>query len=201
MRWILLPAAAAALLASCGPAGSRPEGGADTETGMATDTSTADVSATGGDRAGTLDASRILSQLATANRNEMQQAEQATRKATTPTVNEFAKRLAMDHRQSLGRAQALARELGVTMPAAGGAATEEQSASMGELSGKTGKAFDRAFIEHQIEVHQRNIDRIRNELLPAADDPKVRDYLQQTAAAMEGHLASAKQLKQDLDAG
>ncbi len=208
MKWMLLPATVLIVLAGCTPTSDRGDttgdGTARSETGMAsTDTGVAGRGSAGATTpALIMDASGVLSQVAIANQSEVQQGEAAAKKATTPTVKEFARRIAQDHKASSKQLQQLAAKIGVTLAdSRAQTATESQSATMGELAGKTGKDFDRAFIEAQIQAHEQNIDKIRNQLLPASDQPEVREYLEQTAAAMEGHLASAKQLKQDLSSG
>ncbi|MGH7631054.1 MAG: DUF4142 domain-containing protein [Gemmatimonadales bacterium] len=208
MKWMLLPATVLIVLAGCSPASDRGDtaagGTAGSETGMAsTDTGVAGTGSVGGTTpAVTADASGVLSQVAFANQTEIRQGEAAAKKATTPTVKEFATRIAQDHKANTKQLRQVAARIGVTVGDSGAqATTESQSATMGELAGKTGKDFDRAFIDAQIKAHEQTIDKIRNQLLPASDQPEVREYLEQTAAAMEGHLASAKQLKQDLSGG
>ena len=203
MKWMLLPATALVVLAGCSPAADRDNaaaGASGSETGMAaTDTgTTGSVGAT--TPVATADVPGVLGELATANHNEIQQAQVAAKKASTPTVKEYAAKLVKDHKANQKELKQLASTLGTTLPDSG-ATTESQSASMGELEGKSGKDFDQAFIDAQIKAHEQNIDKIRNQLLPASDRPELREYLEKTAASMEGHLASAKQLKQDLSSG
>lgn len=205
MRWILLPATALVVLAGCSPRTDRTEtAGAPGETGMAsTDTSMTGTGGTGsatgsaGATIPTADVSGVLTQLAAANKAEIQQAQAAAKKASMTTVRQFANQLVKDHKANSEELQQVAKQAGVSLADAS-ASSESQSATMGELQGKSGMEFDRAFIAAQIDAHQRNLDKIRNQLLPSTDQPAVRDYLQQTASAMEGHLASAKQLQQDL---
>jgi putative membrane protein len=206
MKWMLLPATALVVLAGCSPASDRGEtaagGTPGSETGMASTDTGITGSAGATTPAGTMDASGVLSQLAAANHAEIQQAQTAAKKASSPSVKQFAGQLVKDHKANSKQLQQLATQMSVALPDSGAqSATESESATMGELAGKSGKEFDQAFIEAQIQAHEQNIDKIRNQLLPASDQPELRDYLQQTAAAMEGHLASAKQLKQDLSSG
>ncbi len=143
-----------------------------------------------------MDASGILSQLASANQAEIQEAKDAQSKASNPQVKRFAAKLAHDHQQNYQEAQALAKRLGVTLAAPSGTVSESQSAAMGEMVGKTGAEFDRAFLEHEVQAHQQNIDKIQNTMLPAAKNPRLKAYLQKTATAMKGHLQQAQQLEQ-----
>jgi len=205
MKWMLLPATALVVLVGCSPASDRgTTAGSDTgsETGMASTDTGMTGSTSAGATTGTMGASGVLSQLAVANQTEIQQGQAAAKKATTPTVKQFATQLVKDHKANAQKLQQLATRMGVTLADSGAqTTTESESATMGELAGKSGKEFDQAFLDAQIQAHEQNIDKIRNQLLPASDQPELRDYLQQTASAMEGHLASAKQLKQDLASG
>lgn len=203
MKWMLMPAAAIVAFAGCSPASDRGDnaagGSASSETGMA---STDSASAGATTPVVTMDASGVVSQLTSANQAEIEQAQAGAKKASESTVKQFAAQLVKDHKANAKQLQQLAAKLGVTVADSGvETATESESSTMGELAGKSGKAFDQAFIDAQIQAHEQNIDKIRNQLLPASDQPELRDYLQQTASAMEGHLASAKQLKQDLAGG
>ncbi len=206
MQWMLLPATLV-VLAGCTPASDRGDARAapGSETGMAsTDTGTIGTESAGAatPAGGAMDASGVLSQIAVANQTEIQQGQAAATKATAPTVKQFASRLVKDHKANARQLQQLATKLNVTIAESGAQpATESQSATMGELAGKSGAEFDQAYLDAEIQAHERNVDKIRNQLLPVADQPEVRDFLQQTAAALEGHLASAKQLKQDLSGG
>lgn len=61
-----------------------------------------------------------------------------------------------------------------------------------------GAEFDRAFIQHEISDHQTSIQRIETQLLPAAEAPRIKEYLQTTLTEMKGHLASLQQVQQQL---
>ena len=55
-----------------------------------------------------------------------------------------------------------------------------------------------SFVEFGKKFGQDNIDKIQTQLLPAASNPEVKAYLQDTLTAMQGHLASLKQVQQQL---
>ncbi|HEU4588560.1 MAG TPA: DUF4142 domain-containing protein, partial [Gemmatimonadales bacterium] len=144
------------------------------------------------------EASGLLSVISTANQTEIQAAKDAQSKASSPQVKRFAAKLAQDHQKNDQQAQALAKRLGVDLASGAGAASESQSAAMGELAGKTGAEFDRAYVQREIQDHQQNIDKIEQQMLPAAKDPQVKAFLQKTDKAMKNHLQMAKQLEQQL---
>jgi putative membrane protein len=192
MRSVRFPAAALGLLTFCSPANNRRTG----ETGMATDT-TAHPSADSASAAPSAEAATpaaILSQLYAANTAEIQLSKLAEKKASSPAVKRIAAQLASDHAKNREEERALAQKLNISLTPA----PSDTAATPSDLQGKTGRDFDKAFVEYQIKAHQDNIDKIQTQLLPAASNPEVKAYLQKTLTAMQGHLASLKQVQQQL---
>ena len=156
----------------------------------------------GGDSAGMVDAgpAGVLSQMNVANTTEIQLSNLATRKASAPAVKQIAQKLAKDHARNREQVQKLAQELDVKLvPARGGSVSAADSVAMpSDLEGKSGSEFDRAFIEHEINDHQTSIQRIQTQLQPAAESPRIKEYLEQTLTEMKGHLTSLQQVQQQL---
>lgn len=198
MRSVIFPAAALALLTFCSPGNNRRTG----ETGMATDTaarpSTDSAAAAPGAEA--VAPAAILSQLYGANTTEIQVSKLAARKAASPAVKRIAGKLAAYHAKNRQQEQALAQKLNISLipPTGAGASAADSTALPSDLQGKTGRDFDKAFVDHEIKDHEDNIQRIQTQLLPAASNPEVKAYLQDTLTAMRGHLASLKQVQQQL---
>jgi putative membrane protein len=207
MRSTLLPAAALALLTFCGPGNDR-----QNDTGMANDAvggmssrDTAPSSApapAGADTGGSAEATppAILSQMNVANTMEIQLSRMASKQATTPAVKRIATQLVTDHSKNRQEVTALAKTLNVSLtPATGGNVSASDSAAMpAELQGASGAEFDRAFVQHQIQLHQNNIQKIQGQLLPAVQEPQLKAYLQKTLKAMQGHLATLEKTEQQL---
>ena len=207
MRSTLLPAAALALLTFCGPGNDR-----QNDTGMANDAvggmssrDTAPSSApapAGADTGGSAEATppAILSQMNVANTMEIQLSRMASKQATTPAVKRIATQLVTDHSKNRQEVTALAKKLNVSLtPASGGNVSASDSAAMpAELQGASGAEFDRAFVQHQIQLHQNNIQKIQGQLLPAVQEPQLKAYLQKTLKAMQGHLATLEKTEQQL---
>ncbi|HEX2250829.1 MAG TPA: DUF4142 domain-containing protein [Gemmatimonadales bacterium] len=142
----------------------------------------------------------VLSQLNVSNTTEIQLSNLATRKASAPGVKQIAQKLATDHTRNREQLRALAKQLKVNLvPAQGGSVSAADSVAMpSDLEGKSGAEFDRAFIEHEIEDHQTNIQRIETQLLPTAESQQIKEYLGKTLTEMKGHLASLQQVRQQL---
>jgi len=142
----------------------------------------------------------ILSQMNVANTMEIQLSRMASKQATNPAVKRVATLLVTDHSKNRQEVTALAKKLNVSLtPAAGGDISASDSAAMpAELQGKTGAEFDRAFVQHQIQLHQSNIQKIQNQMLPAVEEPQLKSYLQKTAKEMQGHLATLEKTEQQI---
>jgi putative membrane protein len=204
MRSLLFPAAALALLTFCSPGNSR----RTNETGMADSgtggLSTRDTmpSAAADSAAARTEATTpvaILSQLYAANTTEIQLSKLAEKKAASPAVKRVASKLAADHAKNREVERALAQKLNVTLaPAAGGNMSADSASVPPELQGKTGRDFDKAFVEYEVKGHEDNIAKIQNQLLPAAQNADLKAYLQKTLTTIQGHLASLKQVQQQL---
>src|SRR5215210_4878277 len=194
MRSALIPAAALALLTFCGPGNDR-----QTDTGMASDgaggmssrdTAPSSAPAPAGSEARTTEATppAILSQMNVSNTMEIQLSRMASKKATSPAVKRIGTLLVTDHSKNRKEVTALAKKLNVSLtPAAGGSVAAGDSAAMPEqLRGVSGAEFDRAFVQHQIQLHESNIQKIQDQLLPQVQEPQIKAYLQKTLKAMQG---------------
>lgn len=142
----------------------------------------------------------ILSQMNVANTTEIQLATLAAKKASAPRVKQLASKLATDHSKNREQLRALAQKLNVTLtPAQGGSVSAADSAAMPpDLQGKSGRNFDRAFVQHEIADHQSNIQKLQTQAIPLAQDAAVKVYLQKTVMEMQAHLSSLKQVQQQL---
>ena len=145
-------------------------------------------------------AGAILSQMNVANTTEIQLATLAAKKATSPKVKQIASKLAADHGKNREQVRALAQKLNVILtPAQGGSVSAADSAAMPpDLQGKSGRDFDRAFVQHEIADHQSNIQKLQTQVIPGAQDAAIKAYLQKTVTELQAHLSSLKQVQQQL---
>ena len=194
-----------ALLFACGEGGREGAPGAGTagETGMSADTAgtaSGDDTASTGTPTGTGEASLsgLLSRLELANTAEIETSELATKQAQSPAVKKMASTLLAHHRQNRTELESLAQQKNVDLVPAEGGSTSRDTAGVLALRGLQGAAFDSAFVTAQIEAHETNIDAIRSQLLPAAQDAEVRQFLQKTQTAMEKHLGGLREIQGQL---
>jgi putative membrane protein len=209
MRPLLIPAAALALLTFCSPRRDRQSsesgmGGAtsgglssnDTMQPVGSDTTaTPSANATGTPAA-------MLSQLNVANTTEIQVSRLAAKQASSAQVKQIARKLLTDHTKNEQQLKALAQKLNLNLTSAqgGDVAAADSAALPSDLQGKSGKEFDKAFVRHEVEDHQANIDKVKNQMIPAAQNQQVKTYLQKTLTDMQGHLAALKRVQQQVGA-
>lgn len=67
------------------------------------------------------------------------------------------------------------------------------------LKKKSGKDFDRAYLQLQIDEHRKVRDELQDKLLPAAKDSGVKAYLEDIKPKVESHLALAERLQEELN--
>ena len=212
----LLSAAAIALAAACSPSNQESGAagsGATTGTAATTDTSMGGAAAhtatsdsamrgAGGAMAntgGALDDSAILAHLSSTDEAEIREAQIAQQKGANAQVKAFAKKLETEHQAHMKKGMQLAQQIGTPPnPTVRADAAKDHADMADDLEGKTGADFDRAFIDNQIEAHEKAISMLRDQFLPAAKNAQLRADIQATIPKMEAHLASARQLKQQL---
>jgi putative membrane protein len=206
MKRPIVPVAVLALLTFCSPDRNRqtPEtgmGGA-TSGGLSSNdtipTGGADSAAPAGSAAPS--PAGILSQLSVANAAEIRLAGTVAKQAASPQVKQVARKLAADHGKNLEQLRALAQKLNLSLTSPQGGASPDTTALPPDLQGKSGSELDRAFVEHEIQEHQANIEKIRSQMIPAAQNEQIKTYLQKTVTEMEGHLAALQQAQQQLGA-
>jgi len=210
MRSIVVPSAIMAFLVSCSPGNRKgnesgmAEGGAgglSSRDTLATTSATDSTTTTNSTTTNTASApAAILSQLDVANTAEIQLASAAAKKAASPKVKHIASKLAADHRNNREQLQALAQRLNLDLsPTQGGNISLADSArAPSDLMGKSGRDFDRAYVEYEITEHEANVQRLQTQGIPSVQNADVKAFLQKTVTEMQSHLSSLEQVKKRL---
>lgn len=118
-------------------------------------------------------------------------------KTKNPDVKKFAQRMVTDHTGVNKQASALVKKLNVT--------PEESSTSkslksggqdnLKKLRGLKGDAFDKAYVDHEVDYHQQVLDAIDKTLLPNAKNPELKGLIEKVRPAIDDHLQHARQLQ------
>lgn len=141
-----------------------------------------------------LDNAEIASIAVTANQIDVEYGKIALNKAQNADAKKFAQTMINDHTAVIEKAVALAQKLGVTPEDN----TTTQSLLAGaekakaELNSKSGKEFDKAYVDNEVAYHEAVISTIKNVLVPQTQNQELKDFLQGAVPLFEHHLQMAK---------
>ncbi|MDQ2671054.1 MAG: DUF4142 domain-containing protein [Gemmatimonadota bacterium] len=156
----------------------------------------------GAEAAPALDDATIVAIFDAANTADIETGALAAEKGSSREVREYGAMLARDHEAVRKLGRDLAAKLEVTpTPPADDASAAAHAAAMKSLRSKSGTAFDRAFLEHEIAFHQAVIDAMNSTLLPAIDNAEVKALVVKVAPAFEAHKVRAQQILSGMESG
>ena len=70
---------------------------------------------------------------------------------------------------------------------------------MKALASTKGKAFDKAYIDHEVSYHQAVIDAVTSQLLPATKNAERKALEVKVAPNFQAHLGAGKDVQQKID--
>jgi putative membrane protein len=142
-----------------------------------------------------LDDATIVAIFDAANTWDIETGAIAAKKGTTKEVRDFGAMLERDHRNVRQQGRDLAKKLGVTpTPPKDFAMVKDHDAAVKKLQGLNGKAFDKAFFEHEVAFHKAVIDAMTTTLLPALKNAEVKDLVTKVAPAFKAHEDAAQNM-------
>ncbi len=140
-----------------------------------------------------LDDATIVAIFDAANTVDIETGQLAAERGQSKEVRDFGAMLVRDHKmvRQLGRDLATKLKVTPTRPAADQAAADHASA-MKKLRGLSGVAFDRAFLQHEVNFHKAVIDAVNTTLMPAIQNAEVKALVTKVAPAFQGHMMAAQ---------
>jgi putative membrane protein len=147
-----------------------------------------------------LDDPTIVAIFDAANTWDIETSQLALKKSRNNDVRRFAAMMVHDHQSARELGRDLARKLHVTPtpPGRDFALYKDHVAAMKALRASTGKAFDRAYVDHEVAYHQAVIDAVSTQLLPATKNAELRALEEKVAPNFQAHLAAGKDVQQKL---
>jgi putative membrane protein len=142
----------------------------------------------------------VVDVLTVANQGEVDYSQIAVDKATNPSVKEYASMMVKEHGAMVTSVKDLAARLSVT-PASNDKTNdlkEEVSKDINDLNAKTGKDFDKEFIDEQIDMHQETLD-LLNDLDGRTTNADLKTAIAEAKPKVQAHLDQAKAIKDKLD--
>jgi putative membrane protein len=121
---------------------------------------------------------------------EVQMGQLAQQNGGSEDVKAFGQTLVTDHTKSMDQASALAKSMNVQVP------TEPKPEAQQEyekLQGLQGAEFDKAFAEHMVMDHQKEIDKFEEQAQGGSDE--VAQFAKQTLPVLNTHLDLAKKIE------
>lgn len=142
-----------------------------------------------------LDDPTIVAIFDAANTWDIETGTMAEKKGTTKEVRDYGEMIARDHKAVRQLGRDLAAKLGVTpTPPKNFAMARDHATAVSNLEAAHGKAFDRAFLQHEVAFHKAVIDAINTTLLPSLQNEQVKDLVKKVAPAFQAHMMAAQNL-------
>jgi putative membrane protein len=190
-------------LAACGKKDNY--GGAGSTTGATASAARtgAGASATGSTAATATNASlsdpNIVYILDQANASDSARGHLAQTKGTSADVKNFGKLMVGEHHALRLQGQQLAKKLNVTPQAPPNDQSEAQAKTEMDSLSKLpkGKAWDKAYIDYEVNYHQAVIE-TATKALAAAQNQELKDLIQRAAPVLQKHLDRAKAIQTKL---
>lgn len=133
---------------------------------------------------------KFIKEVGEANKGELKMAELGTQKAERADVKEFATMLVTDHTKCGMELSNLAQSKGVEISAIVAADAAE---GFKDLEKKSGKDFDKAFLDKMIDAHQDLISKFED-MQDDAADAQLKSWIETTLPKLKSHLERAKEL-------
>lgn len=153
------------------------------------------ITRTAAAQATSLDDPTIVAIFDAANSWDMETGALAAKKGTTKAVRDYGEMIARDHKAVRQMGRDLAAKLGVTpTPPKNFGMAKDHAAAVSELESAHGKAFDRAFLQHEVAFHKAVIDAIDTTLLPSLKNEEVKSLVRKVEPAFNAHMVAAQNL-------
>lgn len=122
---------------------------------------------------------------------EVQLGQAAEAKATDPKVKEFAAMMVADHTKANDELKSLAGIKNIALPAA---VSEEMQKTATDINAKTGKDFDKAYVDQMVKDHKKTValfeDGQKN-----VKDAELRAFIDKTLPVLKSHLSHIQEIE------
>lgn len=112
----------------------------------------------------------------------------AEQKASSDEVKNFAKRMVTDHSKANDELKSIAQNKNITLPTQ---PDPKEKAAQERLSKLSGDSFDRAYMQHMLQDHRKDVNEFRMES-KSGRDSDVKAWAAKTLPTLEEHLKQAQ---------
>lgn len=143
--------------------------------------------------------SEIASVAVTANQIDINYATVAKERSKNTEVLKFAETMTNDHKAVIAQATALVTKLKVTPKnnAVSKKLLADAEKTKKNLRSKSGKLFDKAYIDNEVAYHKAVIAAVESLLIPSAKNAELKTLLQNVVPALKTHLAHAEMVQKN----
>jgi len=143
--------------------------------------------------------SEIASVAVTANQIDINYATLAKERSKNTEVLKFAETMTNDHKAVIAQATALVTKLKVTPKnnAVSKKLLADAEKTKKNLRSKSGKLFDKAYIDNEVAYHKAVIAAVESLLIPSAKNAELKTLLQNVVPALKTHLAHAEMVQKN----
>lgn len=132
-----------------------------------------------------------------ANQIDIAYAEIAKEKSKDADILKFAETMTNDHNAVINQASALVKKLNVT-PKENSVSQKllaDAEQTKKTLRAKSGKAFNKAYIDNEVAYHKAVIGAVEGLLIPEAENGELKALLQNIVPALKTHLEHAEMVQ------
>jgi putative membrane protein len=138
--------------------------------------------------------SDFMVKVADVGMTEVKLGQMAQDKATSQRVKDFGSMMVKDHTAAGDELKSLASRKNVTLPSAVG---DDHQRKIDNLNKKTGKNFDRDYIDAMVDGHQSAVNSFEK-ASNNTKDPDIKAWVDKTLPTLRMHLDSARAIKKIL---
>jgi putative membrane protein len=162
---------------------------ADTSGTVMNDTSASTTGSTGGTVSALSPSDKeFVMKAAMGGMAEVQMGQMAAAKGANADVKAFGQRMVTDHGKANEELKQYATVKGLALPTEIG---EEHKEAADHLSGLSGKEFDKAYMEHMVEDHKKDVAEFEKNST-GATDPDLKAWAAKTLPTLQDHLKQAE---------
>ncbi|MBD1393594.1 DUF4142 domain-containing protein [Mucilaginibacter glaciei] len=137
------------------------------------------------------DDAKFATDAANAGMAEVAAGKVASEKATNPQVKEFAAMMVMDHTKANEELMAIAKNKNITLPVA---PDEDHQKMLTEMSAKTGKDFDKAYVDAMVDGHKK-VASMLEDASKNCKDADLMAFATKTLPTVKEHLAKIEAIQ------
>lgn len=128
-----------------------------------------------------------------ANQIDINYGEIARKKSKNADILKFAETMISDHKAVISQAAALVKKLGVTPKdnAVSQKLLADAEKTKKTLGAKSGKAFDKAYMDNEVAYHKAVIAAVEGLLIPETENTELKALLENVVPALQTHLEHA----------